>query len=50
MAGATGQALSPIPAAPPAQRRDLIGRTPEQLAGLLADLGEPEHSRPMRLR
>lgn len=31
-------------------RLDLIGRTREELADLLGDLGEPERSRPMRVR
>ena len=48
MAGDPGQAGSPT--APNAQRLDLIGRTPEQLAQILAALGEPERALPMRLR
>jgi len=48
MAGDAGPIASPItPAAP---RQDLIGRTPEELAAILAALGEPERSLPMRQR
>jgi 23S rRNA (adenine2503-C2)-methyltransferase len=42
--------LAPALTGPGAPRLDLIGRTREELADVLRGLGEPERSRPMRVR
>jgi 23S rRNA (adenine2503-C2)-methyltransferase len=49
MTGDEVRAPSPV-AAPEALLVDLVGRMPGQLADLLAALGEPERTRPMRVR